>query len=294
MTQRPTDNPAAYDAYLRGQGLAAYSTRAELESAQRPFLEALEIDPGYALALAGLATVEAQLYRNEDPDPARLERANRYARRALEIDPDLARAHGALGELSTVQYMYREAVPEFEAAIRLDPQEPTYHDNLSWALAYQTPPDGPAAERAAREAIRLSPTFAFAYYHLGRALIAQGRLDEARQAFIYGAELGKSQETMALGLGQVSMAEGDYAEALSRFDAYSSPTPLHQVYQAAALAGLKENERSLLLLERAAEDGYGDADFLEATPWFDGLREAPRFKAVMEKVWAHQARAAAG
>ena len=91
-----------------------------------------------------------------------------------------------------------------------------------------------------------------------------------------------------------AMAEGDYAEALSRFEAYSSPTPLHQVYQAAALAGLKENERSLLLLERAAKGGYGDADFLEATPWFDGLREAPRFKAVLEKVRAHQARAAAG
>jgi tetratricopeptide (TPR) repeat protein len=205
-----------------------------------------------------------------------------YAQRALAIDPDLARAHAALGEIHCVKYEYREAVPEFREAIRLQPDEPSYHDNLSWALGYLTPPDGPASEASAREAIRLSPGFGFAYYHLGRALLAQGKVREAKEAFTYGGELTKSTDTMNLGLGLASLAEGDYAKAADLFDGQANITPLHMVYQAAAWTGQGRKEQALARLTEAVNGGYRDAPFLEWSPWFDPLRSDPRFTKALE------------
>src|SRR5271155_5468463 len=71
IQHRYTQNPQAYDAYLRGQALVQYSDRPEkVESARRHFEDALQSDPNYAPALAGLAFVEGQTYRNLDANPS--------------------------------------------------------------------------------------------------------------------------------------------------------------------------------------------------------------------------------
>jgi len=184
IKKRYTQNPQAYDAYLRGSALvASFDQRESLESARKDFEQALQLDPNYAPAIAGLAWVEGQIYRNLDANPAHLQRAEEYARRALALDPDLAEAHVAMGTVYSDKYDYNTAAREYRKATELDPDNGYASDQLSWALGYQQPPDAVGAEAAARKAIRLQTSLYPAYYHLGRALLLQKRYDEALAAF---------------------------------------------------------------------------------------------------------------
>jgi len=287
IARRPTDNPEAYSEYLRGQSLAVLYSRSGLEAAREHFEKALAIDPRYALALAGLATVESQLYRNHDADPRRLDRAEAYGRRALEIDPTLARTHAALAEIHAVKYEYPEAVQGYREAIRIEPGEPYYHDSLSWTLAYMTPPDGPGAEREAREALRIDPRLAAAYYHLGRALLVEDRIDEAMEAFRYCDELDNGSNFGALGMAQAYIAKGEFARALGEFDRQSDGSPIGSVYKSAALAGLGKTGQALDLLEQAVKGGYRDGAYLRASAYFAALRSDPRFEKILERAKGH-------
>ena len=282
LTERPTASMDAYKAYLRGQNLAIFYTEDELNLAREHFQRALEIDPDYALALAGLASVDAMYYRNVDSDSAFLDRALDYARRARAIDPKLARAHSATGEIHAVRYEYAEAEPWFREAVHLQPDEPSFHDNLSWILTYKTPPEGVEAEAESREALRLSPRFAAAHYHLGRALLAQDRIDEAMESFEYAAELGRASDLGDIGIGQAWLARGDYTRALDTFEGGDGgETPLELVYRATAVTGLGNKDEALTLLERAVEGGYRDLPYLRASRYFDPLRDDPRFEALL-------------
>src|SRR6202040_170870 len=113
-----------------------------------------------------------------------------FAKRALAADPDVGEAHIAMAQSYALHFDYARAVGEFREATRLEPDNSLAWDLLSWALAYQQPPDAIEAERAAREAIRLQPTSAAAQYHLGRALMFQSRSPEAAVAFQSAKELG--------------------------------------------------------------------------------------------------------
>ena len=159
IQHRDTQNPQAYDSYLRGQALVENPDQLEkLEDARRHFEAALQSDPDYPLALAGLAWVEGQIYRNLDANPSHLQRAEQFAQRALAIDPRLAETHLALGTVSADKYDYAGAVREFRTATDLDPDNAYAWDMLSWALAYEQPPEAAAAEKASREALRLRPS----------------------------------------------------------------------------------------------------------------------------------------
>jgi tetratricopeptide (TPR) repeat protein len=280
IARRPTENPSAYQAYLQGQGLAIFYQKEELDAARGHFQRALAIDPDYALALAGLATVESMYYRQVDAKPEHLAKAAQYAEQAIAIDPNLARAHASLAEVNGVSFRYSEAVEGFREAIRLDPQEPSYHDYLSWALSYMTPPQPVESEEAAREAIRLSPRFAAAYYHLGRALIGQDRIAEAFEAFEYCKSIDRTTNYARLGMGQAYLAKGEYEQAFETF--HYLDTPLEMVYRAAAQAGLGRIDEALTSIETAVAGGYRDHAFLGASKYFIALRSKPRFQALLQ------------
>jgi tetratricopeptide (TPR) repeat protein len=190
---RNTQNPQAYDAYLRGQALVQFSDQPEkLEAARRHFEDALRSDPDYAPALAGLSWIEGQIYRNLDANPSHLQRAEQFAQRALTIDPRLAETHLALGTVSVDKYDYAGAAREFRTATDLDPDNAYTWDKLSWALGYEQPPE--AAEKASREAMRYE-----AYYHLGRALFLQQPYAEAIAVFEHARELNPTSSSRILG-----------------------------------------------------------------------------------------------
>jgi serine/threonine protein kinase/Flp pilus assembly protein TadD len=279
IQHRYTQNPQAYDAYLRGHALVQFSDRRDkVEAARRDFEEALKSDPDYPLALAGLSFVEGQIYRNLDANPSHLQRAEQFAQRALAIDPQLAETHMALGTVSADKYDYPGAAREFRTATELDPGNSYAWDLLSWALGYEQPPDAVGAEKAARESLRLEPAlYPKTYYHLGRALMFQQRYAEAIAAFEH-SRTDPADSFPDLGLGQVYLAQGDYDKALAYLSKSARPAAINYFWLGAAYAARGDTEKALATLQKAFDAGFHDFTALDTSPYFSSLRTDPRFQ----------------
>ena len=284
IQHRDTQNPQAYDAYLRGKALVENPDQLEkLEAARRRFEDALQSDPDYAPALAGLAWVEGQIYRNIDSNPSHLQRAEQFAQRALAIDPRLSETHLALGTVTADKYDYAGAAREFRTATDLDPDNAYAWDLLSWALGYEQPPEAAAAEKAARESLRLQPSLYVAYYHLGRALFLQQRYAEAIAAFEHARELNPTSSYLDLGLGQVYLAQGDYDKAVAALSKNFRPTGIDYFWLATAFAARGDREKALATLQKAFDAGFHDFSALDASPYFSALRTDPPFQQLTQR-----------
>ena len=284
IQHRYTQNPQAYDAYLRGEALVQFSDQPEkVEAARRHFEEALQSDPDYAPALAGLAFVEGQTYRNSDANPSHLQRAEQFAQRALAIDPNLAETHLALGTVSADKYDYVGAAREFRTATNLDVNDAYAWDLLSWALAYEQPPEATEAEKAARESLRLESTYPKTYYHLGRALFLQQRYAEAIAAFEHSRELDPTSFWADLGLGQVYLAQGEYDKAVATLSKRIRPAGINYFWLSAACAAHGDKDKALATLQKAFEAGFHDFAALDASPYFSSLLTDPRFQQLTQR-----------
>jgi serine/threonine protein kinase/Tfp pilus assembly protein PilF len=284
IQQRYTQNPQAYEAYLAGKGLLEVETPERFEAARTNFEQALKFDPNYAPALAGLSHVESLYYRDLATDPSRLQKAEEYARRAIAVDPNLPEAHVALGQTYGLKYDYSAAVAELREAIRLEPDNSLAWDLLSWALAYEQPPEALESEKAAREALRLEPNSAASQYHLGRALIFQGRYDEAGAAFRRAKEIG-SNTYESLGMSQLELAQGNYDQAISYLmnSGAASHTAMDQYWISSAYAGKGDKEKALAALQNSFKLGFGDFGALDASPYFKSLRDDPRYRQLVQQ-----------
>jgi eukaryotic-like serine/threonine-protein kinase len=287
VQRRYTENPEAYDAYLRGRAEQEEFDRPQkLEQARRDFEEALRLDPNYARALAGLSWVEAQYHRNLAGDGSHLKRAEELAQQAALVDPQLADVHTALGLIAGNKFDYGEAARQFKEAVRLEPNSAIAWDYLSWSLAYQQPPDLEAAEKASRQALQLGFSTMSAYYHLGRVLLLQKRYDEAEAAFKQAAIISPDSSTPDFGLAQLYLAKGDYNQAMSHF--MREPEIVrNSIINLAALvsiyAGLHDNEKALATLQKALDAGYVDFGALDSNPHLAELRKDPRYQKLIQQ-----------
>src|SRR6202050_3113077 len=284
IQQRYTQNPQAYEAYLAGKGLLEVETPERFEAARTNFEQALKFDPNYAPALAGLSHVESLYYCDLATDPSRLQKAEEYARRAIAVDPNLPEAHVALGQTYGLKYDYSAAVAELREAIRLEPDNSLAWDLLSWALAYEQPPEALESEKAAREALRLEPNSAASQYHLGRALIFEGRYDDAAAAFRRAKEIG-SNSYEGLGMGQLALAQGNYDQAIGHLmsTGVASKTAMDQYWISSAYAGKGDKEKALVALQNSFKLGFGDFGALDACPYLKSLRDVPRYKQLVQQ-----------
>jgi serine/threonine protein kinase/Flp pilus assembly protein TadD len=287
VQRRYTQNVEAYDAYLRGRALIGqFDLPANLALMRKDFEQALRLDPNFVPALAGLAMVECQYYRDVESDPARLHRAEALAQKALAIDPHVSDVHTALGQIAGRQYDYRRAAEEFQEARRLEPDNALAWDQVSWALAYEQPPDGVSAEKAAREALRLGFSTMSTYYHLGRALLVQGRYDEAIAAMEQARTLSPTSGVPDSGLAQVYLAKKEYDRALQYFLRVPEKQRQAAIYRFSAssiYAGLGKKEEALDELEKAFEEGYRDFSAIDASPHLAALRSDPRFQQLLRR-----------
>ena len=288
VTKRYTQDVQAYDAYLRGRSTQAQfiDFPEKLELARKDFESALQRDPDYAPALAGLAWVDGQYFRNIKSDPERLKSAAKYAERARAIDPDLAAAHNALGFVAASRYDYRKAAEEFREGTRLDPADGLAWDYLSWALAYQQPPAADEAANASREALRLGFENMASYYHFGRALMLEGRYDEAIEAMKHAQALNPASSTPMFGLCQIYLTTGDYDKALTAW--LSQPeqmrsTSLNAFWGASIYAARGEKDKALAELKNSLEKGFNDFAALDASKHFSSLRSDPRYQQLVAK-----------
>src|SRR5437667_5351350 len=117
---KPTNNPAAYDAYLRGRAFAAGSQfdKSTAEGAIRSYQEAVKLDPSFVLAWVDLSCVQSgSFWLGDDPSPERLAAAKDSADRALALGPNLPETHLALGYyLYYGQHDFTGGLAEFQQA----------------------------------------------------------------------------------------------------------------------------------------------------------------------------------
>ena len=285
VQRRYTQNPQAYEAYLRGRALVDFIDQPKaLEGARTNFEKALQLDPNYAPALAGLSMVESFYYRNLDPSEAHLRQSRQLAERALAIDPQLAEADVAMANVYGNMFDYLHAAEKSREAASLEPDNAHAWDQLSWALGYQQPPDSAGAEKAAREAIRLQPSMFQAHYHLGRALMQQKRFPEAIAAFEQAKSISPSSGSADFGLAQVYIAQGDYDRAITTLLSLpkaDQSTPIAHFQLSLAYAGRGDKEKALLELQKAINLGYRDSAAIKSNPHFDSLRLDPRFEKLL-------------
>ncbi|MBM6583748.1 adenylate/guanylate cyclase domain-containing protein [Microvirga sp. BT689] len=163
----PTENIEAYTYYLRGRQFFHEWTKSYLLLARRMFCKAVELDPRYARAYAGIANCDSALHAWHAAEVS-LDDILEMSAKALALDPNLAEAHAAQG-LVLYQYgRHAEAIAEFERALALDPS--LYEANFFYALLLNTQGNLAAAarffERAAeiRQDDYLSPNNLFGIY----------------------------------------------------------------------------------------------------------------------------------
>ena len=114
-----TEDMDAYDFYLRGR---YFSERGDVDSGQKMFEKAIELDAGYALAWAGAADCHSWRCMWYEDSPESLRQADECSLNALQLAPGLAQAHASRSFALTMNRKYAEAEAEFEAAGELDPQ----------------------------------------------------------------------------------------------------------------------------------------------------------------------------
>ncbi len=184
LASRPTASVAAYDEYLRGFEEHGRRNEADNLSARRHFERAIELDPTFARAYAGLAlTYSREAIDGWTPTPERsLEVAAEQAERAATMDPSLPQVHFVTGQVALFRRQHARAIEAAERAIAADPSYADAYALLAWTLSYAGRPGKALA--ALDRAMRLNPTPPASYLEiLGEIRFVQGRYDDAAANF---------------------------------------------------------------------------------------------------------------
>lgn len=175
----PTAVPEAYDLVLRGNEQRKRTTREGNAEARRLFAQALELDPEYAAAYAGLSWTHLQSWQFLwSPTRESLDQARDLAERAIALDNTLADAYHLLGQVHLWQKEHDRAIRQAERAIELAPNDADGYETLAEILSWS----GRAEESIGliRHAMRLNPHYPFFYlWTLGHAYYVTERRQEA-------------------------------------------------------------------------------------------------------------------
>ena len=316
VTKAHTTDPEALQQFLQGQFYTHKGGRDDLLQATDHFKKAIEKDPNYALAYAGLAMAyDSYPFYNIAPPSEYGPKARAAATRAVELDDSLAEAHVALGKSQTGS----DAEREFRRAIELDPNNVEAHHALSELLTYSKRFDEAITE--GKKAQELDPLSSIITTDLGVAYAFAGRPDEAIELFRRAHEI---DPTLFVPLGYLGFAQtlkGQYTEAVATFRKaieVSEGAPNAKSHLAYALAKAGQRDEALKLVgelkRQAAQEyissfhfavpyiGLGDKDEalfwlgkgvdegsisiaqLEIHPWFDDVRSDPRFAELLKRM----------
>jgi serine/threonine-protein kinase len=321
VASTPTASADAYEAYLRG--LHQWHKRSPEGSmrAREFFQQAIDADPAYALAHAGLADAYNNLaFFHVRPPREAVPAAKSAAARALQLDHRLANAHASLAFASlTFDWDYATATEHIERAITLDAGMrhhvvyPFYltlgrqHDeaiaaarrtvesdplspSASHTLAVQLALAGryEAAIEECRRTIRLDPMFGVAHEVLAATLAGLGQTTEALAPAERAVELSPGNLISLAVLGHVYGRAGNGPEArrvLGRLDAEAARgryVPAHTY--ALVHTGLGDADRAFEWLERSFEERFNRLAYLRFEIIWDSLRKDPRFEAMVRKI----------
>jgi serine/threonine protein kinase/Flp pilus assembly protein TadD len=287
----PTVNVEAYDCYLRGRQFFHQFRKQSIEFARQMFNRAIEIDPTYALAYAGVADCCSVLYTNFDATDTNLANAETASRRALELAPQLAEAHVARGLALSLLGKHAEAETEFETAMGLNPQ--LFDAAYMYGRALLAQGELQKATRIFERASELRPEDYVVPGLLGGAYAGLGRTADAQWSYRRQMETASKRlelnpdDPRALYMGAVALARlgeakrakdwANQAMAISSGDA----TVLYNV--ACVFSNLGEADEAISALERAVAAGFGHWKWIRNDSDFDPLRNHPRYLALLAK-----------
>jgi TolB-like protein/Flp pilus assembly protein TadD len=314
-------NPEAYDAYLLGRFY--WTNRADIHKSIEAYKQAIQKDPQYALAYAGLANGYALMGQvpYDDLPPAEAKpKAKEAAEHALQLDPQLAEAHTALANVAfSYDWDFEKAEREFQRAVALDPNDPTPHlwyghycivrNRLTRALeenshTLELDPVSPvfntvraqiqysardydAAVAQGLRVVEQYPTYWLAYIWLGSAYREKKMYPQALEQFSKGRQLSGDQPVMIALYGHTLGLSGDAAgarKALADLQRLSQSRYVSSLYLAAIHMGLGEKSDALDELDRAYNEHNDYLAYLGVDPIADSLRSEPRFTQLLHKI----------
>ncbi len=317
---QPID-PRARDFYLRGRYLWNTRTLAGLERSIDYYKRAIEIEPKFAAAYAGLGQASVLLSSYGGPDPTRpLLEARSAAEKALEIDPRLGEAHTVLAAVEVdLDWNWKAAEVEFKQAVELNPGDPTAHHWYALHLArlrrfpeaqqemrmaldldplsviIQTDAAEVAyyahkpveAEAAVLRALELDPNFAEAHSVLGKVYEMKGQFKNALVEAQRAAQLfGQEPNSVAL-LGHALALSGQRGEATKisqSLEAASTQRYVSGVDIAVVDCALGNTDGAMRWLERGYRNRDKGMNVLGAEPLFDGCRSDKSFQNLLDRM----------
>ena len=212
VSQSTTQQPAAYDYYVQGLGyLQDYVVPEKVESAATVFQRALEKDPTYAAANAGLGEAYWRKYQLTH-DQRWASAATQTCQKAAAQSPGLAAAHSCLGRVFVSQGEYEKAVDQYRRTLELEPTSDDAYGGLATAYEHLGHPDD--AEQAFKQAIAVRPGYWATYNWLGRFYEQHARYEDAAAMFSHVVSLAPDSFTGYYNLGGVRIMQGQYAEAV--------------------------------------------------------------------------------
>src|SRR5690606_11779459 len=213
--QAPTSNPAAYDAFLRGEAAwsaGANTAPAALREALAYFRQSVALDSNFTAGWVAIAKCSIQLYSNSTPVPALAQEARASVERALALDPNEAAAHHATGlYYFAIERNSQRALEEYETAHRLRPGDAQVLRALSSLASAAGKPD--EALDHARSAYALDPLSSHTAATLATTYLWLRRLPEARVPADRALALDASNVGIVQMRVMIELAAGDLASA---------------------------------------------------------------------------------
>jgi len=316
-----TTNSEAYQSYLKGRfALDRSNGKADIEESMSYFHDAIDRDSTFAPAYVGLAEAYTQMgtvFVGVSPQQTRPNVVD-ATQKALELDPDIAEAHILLANALQEEWHWAEAEAEYKRALTLSPNDAEAHASFAlWLLCQGRTEEAMAWAKRGRqldpiavsgtdiawilfssrrydEAIRESrsdlavrPDNAGALSTLGFALVANNQAEEAVQVLEKAVSISNGSPSAT---GVLIRA---YAHANRRSDAIRLLQELKKRREAGyvpsaafvhAYLGLDENDQAFVWLGEAYKEKSNILQFLKTHPFFDPIRNDPRFKSLLHRV----------
>jgi Tfp pilus assembly protein PilF/TolB-like protein len=319
-----TENPLAYEAYLRARYHLSLWTDESVTQSLQEFESAVTEDPNFAKAYAGMASAYFVLAEHEaKPKPESYRQSKALAEKAVAMDPSLAEAHAMLGQIALNQdWDFQFAEKELRQAVELEPNHAIYHLWFSvllcvqgrfeesrhqidlahaadsfWPPVYMTEIFLAGAARqstrsieSGKKLIALMPDWPLAYDQLGVTLWYAGRYTEAIDSWRKMARIEKDTARLNLESRGLEAFRHGGVPAYAQVRLEAAKSGIHWAHAendfdlAEWYVYAGSRERALRALEAKVARHEPGALQIAVNPPFDGLHQDPRFRALIARV----------
>ncbi len=264
-----TNDPEAYQLYLKGRYYWGKRTSESLEKSKEYFNQAIQRDPNYAQAYVGLADYYNVVSDYSPvPESEAAVGARTAAEKALALDGSLAEAHNALAASHWARLEFADAEREFQRALEINPNYANAHHWYGQFLSWDARPTEGISHL--RRAVELDPLNMQYNTNLGQAF------GNARQ---YDASVEQLKKTLEM--------DPNYAQAVSRIEMrkqlanhrYVDPADIAYDY-----AALGDKEQTFAWLDKAAAEKSGGLEVIKVVPAMDPWRSDPRYLDLLKRI----------